>query len=240
MDTVPKLKDVIARVLPVLASVKQDNMRWVFASGLGHFCEAILNYVANTEKASDKGLTVSSFSSDIFPAYEILFNTWVGSRESKVRVTTLQALGSMCLVLSKEQLETQLPKLIPVFLEVYKKEKDQLPITQGFFMVLEAATREGNRFLDPFLPKILPILHPFACMIPEYGNAATIKNYNELLRCIQQISAYLEYVIHTDYVDSHRLLRLSGHLSTGAFGQQRTCHACWYSGHFQALNLSNG
>ena len=49
LDTVPNLKKVLARILPVLASVKLDNMKWVFATGLGRFCEAILNYAANTK-----------------------------------------------------------------------------------------------------------------------------------------------------------------------------------------------
>jgi hypothetical protein len=40
---------VIARILPVLASIKLDNMKWVFATGLGRFCEAILNYSANKQ-----------------------------------------------------------------------------------------------------------------------------------------------------------------------------------------------
>jgi hypothetical protein len=52
--------------------------------GLGHFCEAILNYVANIDRATDKSYSISSFSSDIFPAYEILFNTWLTSKETKV------------------------------------------------------------------------------------------------------------------------------------------------------------
>lgn len=76
------MKEVIARVLPVLASIKQDNMKWVFATGLGKFCDAILTYVANTKNSQ---FTVYSFSSDIYPAYEILFTTWLQSREPKVK-----------------------------------------------------------------------------------------------------------------------------------------------------------
>ena len=197
VDTVPKLKEVIARVLPVLASVKQENMRWVFASGIAHFCESILNYVANIENAVDKTITVSTFSSDVFPAYEILFTNWLQSKESKVRVTTMQAIGSMCLVLSKEQLEVQIPKLIPTVLSFYKKEKEHLPITQGFGMILEASVKENSRILDNYLKDILITIHPLACNIPEYSQGSTtVKNYNELLRCIQTLTvAYSDSVI---------------------------------------------
>jgi arginine exporter protein ArgO len=33
MAVVPMLKEVFARVLPVLGAIKHDNMRWVFAAG---------------------------------------------------------------------------------------------------------------------------------------------------------------------------------------------------------------
>jgi hypothetical protein len=44
---VPKLKVVLARVLPVLASIKQDNMKWVFATSMWKFCDAVVTYVAD-------------------------------------------------------------------------------------------------------------------------------------------------------------------------------------------------
>ncbi len=132
IDTVPRLKEVFARVLPVLASIKLENMKWVFASGkryisiynqsllhisvstllhsysssrvlwylflvlhyhplhiiiiaIGHFCDAVIHYVANIDKGSNKTLTTSSFSSEVFPAYEIMFNNWLISKETKVQ-----------------------------------------------------------------------------------------------------------------------------------------------------------
>lgn len=33
LDTIPKLKEIMARVLPVLSSVKIESIRWVFATG---------------------------------------------------------------------------------------------------------------------------------------------------------------------------------------------------------------
>jgi hypothetical protein len=59
-------------------------------------------------------------------------------------------------------------------------------------MLLEAATREGSRVLDPYLLAILPVIHPIACIIPDYGNSVAIKTYNELLRCIQTIGKISE------------------------------------------------
>lgn len=85
----PKLKEVLARVLPVLASVKQENMKWVFASSVGHFCDAILYFAANTERGAD---VIPSFSNAVFPAYEIMFNNWLLSKEPKVFFLSIHTL----------------------------------------------------------------------------------------------------------------------------------------------------
>ena len=76
LAAVPKVKDVLARVLPVLGSIKAANIKWVFATALGNFCEAMLHYVANIEAdPSSAGtaprLSLADFASEIFPCYEV-------------------------------------------------------------------------------------------------------------------------------------------------------------------------
>jgi len=126
---VPLLKDVLARVLPVLGAIRQDNIRWVFASGMARFSEAILNYVANNP--NDKAITIDTFASEMFPPYEVMFSNWTKSSEKSVRLATMQAVGHMCALMSREQFESQVPKIIPQILNMYKKEAplDHLPIT---------------------------------------------------------------------------------------------------------------
>ena len=53
-------------------------------SALCKFSEAILDYVANIEKAPDTSVRKEFFSSEIDAAYDIVFNVWLQSRESKV------------------------------------------------------------------------------------------------------------------------------------------------------------
>ena len=100
VECVPMLKDVLSRVLPVLSSIKHDNIKWAFANALCNFCEGILHYVANIDKASDKSFTCESFSSEIQPCYEILFTHWCTDREGKVRRAAVKAIGVMCAVVS--------------------------------------------------------------------------------------------------------------------------------------------
>jgi hypothetical protein len=83
---VPALSELIGRCLPMLGMIKHDNMRWVFSFTLARFCDAILNYVANIERAKDDSITVARFSSSMFSAFEVLFNVWLNAKEVKVYV----------------------------------------------------------------------------------------------------------------------------------------------------------
>eukprot|EP01117_Protostelium_nocturnum_P011732 TRINITY_DN4276_c0_g1_i1.p1 TRINITY_DN4276_c0_g1~~TRINITY_DN4276_c0_g1_i1.p1 ORF type:complete len:1650 (+),score=410.28 TRINITY_DN4276_c0_g1_i1:183-5132(+) len=187
LDTVPKMKEIFARILPVLGSVKLENMKWVFASTIGNFCDAVTTYVANIDRGSNKSIHSYSFSSDVFPAYEILFNNWLQAKEAKVRLITIQALGCMCACLERDLFEINLVKLIPAILNTYKKEKDQLPVTQGLNVVLDVCVKDGSRVLDPQLNVILNNIFPLAIVFPDQNSAASVKNYNELLRCFQTL-----------------------------------------------------
>jgi len=187
LEIVPNLKEVMARALPSLANVKKDNMRWVFAACFGQWCDAIQTYVADTENAPDKSISYANFSSEVFPAYEVMISSWVSSRESKVRLATINAIGQMCAVMPKEQFEAQLPKLVPLFLKLYSKEKQHLPITQGLSTLLSVCIEFENPILEPHLTPILQVLHPLTCAgnntVPD--NPAVAKNNNELLRCFE-------------------------------------------------------
>lgn len=52
---------------------------------LCHFSDSILEYLANLDKAPDPTVRKDTFSSEIYAAFDVLFNHWLQSRESKVR-----------------------------------------------------------------------------------------------------------------------------------------------------------
>ncbi|MEE6519987.1 hypothetical protein FKM82_017757 [Ascaphus truei] len=54
------------------------------ANALQHFSESIQEYLANLDQAPDPTVRKDTFSSDIFSAYDVLFNSWLQIRESKV------------------------------------------------------------------------------------------------------------------------------------------------------------
>jgi hypothetical protein len=201
LAAVPKLKEVLARILPVLASIKAPNIKWVFATALGNFCEAILHYVANVEDgavvaAGQQKFTLESFSSEVFPCYEVLFAQWLPAKEAAVRLATIKSLGSMCAVMTRANFAEQLPRLLPALLALYKKEKEQLPITQGMCSVLAVAAKDNSAALEPLLPALFAALHPLACTPVDMSDSNAVKNSNELHRCFGIIgTAFAEPIV---------------------------------------------
>jgi hypothetical protein len=209
LGVVPCLKNVLARVLPVLSIIKHDNMRWAFAFCMGQFCEAIVTYFANLDQAPAQSAvtSIATFSTEIFTAFEFMFNNWLSSSESKVRLATIQALGSMTAVLSPDHFQQQLPKLIQGFVNAYKKEKEEthLALTQGLYNVLVVATKDHSTLLESLnlLPTVLNLLHPQVCSPANLTHPHQMKNHNELLRCFEVVGS-----VFTDQVLTFLLQRI--------------------------------
>ncbi|XP_016120992.1 maestro heat-like repeat-containing protein family member 1, partial [Sinocyclocheilus grahami] len=156
---VPFLNAIMGTMLPMLGMTKQDNMKWVFSSALCRFSESILEYLANLDKAPDPTVRKDTFSSEIYSAYDILFNSWIQSRESKLRLTVAEALGSMSHLMAHDKLEEQLPKLLPTILGLYKKNSEHYIITKSLCQVLEASVNMGSRVLETQIDGLLLALH---------------------------------------------------------------------------------
>jgi len=189
VGVVPLLNEVFSRLVPVLASIKIDNMRLVFASTIGSFCEAICSYrIASPPDALD----VSTYSASVYSCYELMLVQWLGSKEKRVRLTTIQSIGSTTMVMATASLEAQLPKLVPIFNGMYSKEKppDYLSITQGYCNLLLVVIQGDSlaTLLEPMREKILNTLFPLVCKTPDFTDSAQIKNHNEILRSIEILS----------------------------------------------------
>lgn len=180
---VPFLSAILGTMLPMLGMAKQDNMKWVFSSALYRFSESILEYLANLDKAPDPTVRKDTFSGEIFAAYDILFNSWLQSREPKLRLTVAEAVGSMSHLMAHDKLEEQLPKLIPTVLGLYKKNPEHYIISKSLCQVLDASVNMGSRVLETQMDSLLSALHQQVCSPVDFNNPPTVKNHNEVLRC---------------------------------------------------------
>ncbi|XP_075937478.1 maestro heat-like repeat-containing protein family member 1 isoform X3 [Anarhichas minor] len=185
---VPFLNAILGTLLPMLSMAKQDNMKWVFASALRHFSNSILEYLANLDKAPDPTVRKDTFSTEIFAAFDILFNNWLQSRESKLRLTVAEAVGSMCHLMASDKLEEQIPKVIPAILSLYKKNNEHYLISKSLSLVLDASVSMGSRVLETQLDGLLLALHQQVSAPLDYSNPPTVKNHNEVLRCFSLLA----------------------------------------------------
>nr|XP_022339324.1 maestro heat-like repeat-containing protein family member 1 isoform X2 [Crassostrea virginica] len=180
---VPHLTAVLSTTLPMLGMVKHDNMKWVFSAALSKFSEAIIEYCANIDKAPDKSITKDRFSQEIGSAFDVLFSTWLQSKEAKLRLTIVEAMGHMTHLMAKDKLEEVLPRVLQGILGLYKKHPEPFHITQGLCNVLDAVCTQENTILEPQLDGLLSALFPQVFNPPDYNNPLSIKNHNEVLRC---------------------------------------------------------
>ncbi|KAF3840089.1 hypothetical protein F7725_018806 [Dissostichus mawsoni] len=189
---VPFLNAILGTMLPMLSMAKQDNMKWVFSSALCHFSDSILEYLANLDKAPDPTVRKDTFSSEIYAAFDILFNNWLQSRESKLRWTVAEAVGSMCHLMASDKLEEQIPKLIPAILSLYKKNNEHYIISKSLCQVLDASVSMSSRVLETQLDSLLFALHQQVSAPIDYSNPPTVKNHNEVLRCFSLLASTME------------------------------------------------
>ncbi|XP_036137123.1 maestro heat-like repeat-containing protein family member 1 isoform X5 [Molossus molossus] len=180
---VPFLTSVLSTMLPMLGMAKHDTMRVVFCCALQRFSESTLEYLANLDQAPDPTVRKDTFAFDISSAYDTLFYHWLQSREAKLRLAVVEALGPMSHLLPSEKLEEQLPKLLPGVLALYKKHAETSHVSKSLGQILEAAVSVGSRTLEVQLDSLLAALHAQICVPVESSSPLVTSNRKEVLRC---------------------------------------------------------
>ncbi|XP_021544524.1 maestro heat-like repeat-containing protein family member 1 isoform X3 [Neomonachus schauinslandi] len=186
---VPFLTSILSTMLPMLGMAKHDTMKVAFCCVLQHFSESTLEYLANLDQAPDPTVRKDTFATDIFSAYDILFNHWLLSREAKLRLAVVEALGPMSHLLPSEKLEEQLPKLLPGVLALYKKHAETFHVSKSLGQILEAAVTVGSRTLEAQLDSLLAALHAQICVPVESSSPLVVSNQKEVLRCFTVLAS---------------------------------------------------
>ncbi|XP_052016912.1 maestro heat-like repeat-containing protein family member 1 isoform X7 [Apodemus sylvaticus] len=182
-DMVPFLPSILSTMLPMLGMAKQDALKVVFCCALQHFSESILEYLANLDQAPDPTVRKDTFGADIFGAYDVLFHHWLQSRDAKLRLAVVAALGPMSHLLPSERLEEQLPKLLPAVLGLYKKHAETFQISKSLGQILSAAVSVSSRTLEVQLDALLTALHAQICVPVESSSPLVMNSQKEVLRC---------------------------------------------------------
>ncbi|PPS15065.1 hypothetical protein GOBAR_AA05489 [Gossypium barbadense] len=170
----PRLKGVLSRVLPIIGNGR-DAHRPIFANAFKCWCQAVWQY--NIDFPSE-----SPIDGDVI---------------SKVRVSSVEALGQMVGLITRSHLKAALPRLVPTILELYRKDQDiELIATYSLYNLLNASLlpETGPPLLDfEELSVILSTLLPVICMnsdSKECSNfSVALKTYNEVQRCFLSVGS---------------------------------------------------
>lgn len=87
-------------------------------------------YCSNKEKAPDQSIEKSKFSTQIYAAYEILFMSWLKTSDPKLRQITIESIGHFVNLIATEKLESDINKIVPGLLNLYKRHTDHFVISQ--------------------------------------------------------------------------------------------------------------
>lgn len=184
----PRLKGVLTRVLPILGNVK-DIHRPIFANAFKSWCQACWQYRIDFPHHTAIDGDVMSFLNS---AFELLLRVWATSRDLKVRVSTVEALGQMVGLVTRTQLKSALPRLVPTILELYKKDQEVAAFvaTCSLHNLLNASllSESGPPLLDfEDLTVILSTLLPVVCISNDNKQQSDfsvgLKTYNEVQHC---------------------------------------------------------
>uniref|UniRef100_A0A7S1PFF5 Uncharacterized protein n=1 Tax=Percolomonas cosmopolitus TaxID=63605 RepID=A0A7S1PFF5_9EUKA len=158
-EFVPHLKDILSRTLPLLGMLKHDNLKWVFAAGLGRWSEAVVRV---SEEFPDEEVDPRDYSASVRAALQHALQEWLLYKQSKVRLACAQGIGYMCYIIEPEELLKVLPKLIPDMIKLLKKEKaDQLPVSIGMRHMTRAVMRDCPQQMEEHFDTFLTTIHGF-------------------------------------------------------------------------------
>ncbi|XP_056636032.1 maestro heat-like repeat-containing protein family member 1 [Diorhabda sublineata] len=187
---VPYLKDIFNIMLPLLGGIKTDILKQAFSFALGNFCEALTEYISNCEKVPDTTIDIENFGTEISTVYDVLFSTWIYSRDSKTTESVLEALTSIFPIMSIERVTQQTTKTIQILINLYKKHVNPYNITKCLGSVIQKAVKVNGMLLEPLLQNILSNLFDLVCVSPDYAQPGFLKSHSEVLRCYESFALH--------------------------------------------------
>lgn len=144
-----------------------------------------MEYTSNIDQVPDTTITIENFQVEIGMSYDILFSSWLQSREPKVTSSVLNALSAIFLVLSVDKVTQQTPRIIQTLLNLYKKQVDAYNITKCLGAIIQKASGVNGTLLEPLLNHILQALSELVCVSPDYAQPDLLRNHSEVLRCYE-------------------------------------------------------
>lgn len=170
---------------------------------MGSFCDALSEYVLNIDQVPDNTIALENFNVEIGMAYDILFTSWLHSKEPKVVQSVLDSLSAIFTVLNIDKVAQQTPRAIQVLLSLYKRNIDSYNITKCLGAVIQKAATVNGTLLEPLLPNMLNSLADLVCVSPDYAQPDLLRSHSEVLRCYECFALHF-----TDNTIDHLIMQM--------------------------------
>ncbi|XP_030751328.1 maestro heat-like repeat-containing protein family member 1 [Sitophilus oryzae] len=184
------LKDILNIILPLLGGLKNDHLKESFAYALQNFCEALLEYGSNLEQVPDPTISTETYTTELGMAYDVLFTSWLQSREPTVVESVLEALSAIFRALPIDKVTQQTPRLIPFLLNHIKKNSNAYVVTKCLYSAIEKTAGVNGMLLEPLLSNILSHLSDLVCVSPDYAQPDLLRSHSEVLRCYECLALH--------------------------------------------------
>ncbi len=181
----PYLKGIMGTMTTNMKAIKKDNLKYAYASAFSGSAEAILEIMANEESDS---ATKENYHSEVDFAHDVMFSQWLSSRynvtvllisyyffsrnnfdeimlnnafvfrDSKVRNGTLEALGKMSRLLSRERLLRNASPILTALIGIFKRTSEPFYVTSCVFQTVKAICEVDPNVMEGVVEQLLTAL----------------------------------------------------------------------------------
>ncbi|KAG5339130.1 MROH1 protein, partial [Acromyrmex heyeri] len=182
------VKITLTIMLPMLNQIREEILKQAICFMISKFGEAINDYIMNGEDSS-LGINKQTFVEEICSVFDFLINNWLKtSRDSKSTEAILTTLVPMVSLLPVQQDSERIVKLIPVCLNLCRKQNVRLAAVRVIAMILSSVETENDKeAIRAFMEIIHQTLSEFVSICPFEAARDAVLTHYEVLQCSRSL-----------------------------------------------------
>ncbi|KYN02585.1 PREDICTED: maestro heat-like repeat-containing protein family member 1 [Cyphomyrmex costatus] len=182
------VKITLTIMLPMLNQIREEILKQAICFMISKFCEAINDYITNGDDLS-LGINKQTFVEEICSVFDFLINNWLKtSRDSKSTEAILTTLVPMVSLLPVQQDSERIVKLIPICLNLCRKQNIRLAAVRVVAMILSSVEIENDKeAIRAFMEPIHQTLSEFVSIRPFEAARDAVLTHYEVLQCSRSL-----------------------------------------------------
>ncbi|KAL6261907.1 hypothetical protein P5V15_006990 [Pogonomyrmex californicus] len=182
------VKITLTITLPILNQIREEVLKQAICFMICKFCEAINDYIMNGEDSTME-INKQTFVEEICSIFDFLMHNWLKtSRDSKSTEIILTTFVPMISLLPAQQNSERIVKLIPVCLNLCRKQNIRLAAVRVLAVILSYVENENDKeAIRPFIENIHQILFEFVSICPFEAARDVVLTHYEVLQCSRSL-----------------------------------------------------